>query len=120
MTSQIDELPYAYAANSRAASYPGVIMHGVATAVLFGLDHFGYLTVAGWLIALPMILLFARSYLYTLLVNAFHTALRQAEADSYLDTIVETAAEARDAEERKSALTPGFFTEQFFPQRGDA
>lgn len=113
---QPDNLPYEYTTNGGAISCRGFYVHLATSAVMGALNYFGVTSLPIWLVTAPLILIGIRLYVYRFLTNAFHEALRNAESDSYLDTIVTVAAEARDAEERKTALTPGFFSEKLFPQ----
>lgn len=111
-----DNLPYNYSTNGGALSQRGFLIHLAASAMMGALNYFGVTTIPTWLVCLPLTAIFVRFYTYRFLTNAFHEALRNAERDSYLDEVVSAEAEARDAEKRKGALTPGFFNEKFLPQ----
>ena len=107
-----DNLPYDYTVNNRDG-HPFVhMLAGVSSVVMLALNFFGWTNIPSWLVTLPAIVMVLRWFLYTLLTNAFHEALRNAERDSYLDEIVTAEAEARDVEERKGALDPGFFNDK--------
>lgn len=103
MTPDI-ELPYEYADNPRAGTITIVALYIVASLVMLTLK----LTLLPWIswltVALPVILLAARTWLYSLIRNATHEALRAADADANLDSIVESQM----AEKRRLGLTPGF------------
>lgn len=115
MTPDIDD-PYPYSDNTRSCSALGVLLHIVASAVMAGLTYFGFVAIPTWVVCLPLIALFLRSYLYTLFTNAVHEAICTAEADKQIAAEQKADLEAEDREARKSQLNAGFFGEKLFPQ----
>lgn len=101
-------LPYQYASNPRAGTATSFFIWFGASIVMAGLTLFGVTTIPWAIVALPAAIMSLRIWLYSMLRNAVHEALRLADADYELDGIVETQIE----EQNKRGLTPGFLNEK--------
>lgn len=76
-------MPHFY--NTRAGGYTFVAISVLLSLVLGLLQFFTALPIPLWFTLLPVVQLAARVWLYTLMMNAGHEALRLAEADAMLD-----------------------------------
>lgn len=91
------EIPERYG-NTRALTIQTGGAAFFASVVMLIANYYNPGFINPWIAFLPLILIAVRIFLYGLLVNAFHEALRLAEADSEIDNI-ETAVRMAEANE---------------------
>jgi hypothetical protein len=77
-----------YFHNTRAGGVVYILCSLILTMALISLNLFGVTTLPFWLVYAPVIQLLARIWLYGLLVNATHEALRMADNDSIIDDML--------------------------------
>ncbi len=83
------DLPYEYNDNSRAGSIWLAAALAIASVVMFALNGLGYFAIPWYIAVAPIALVAHRAYTFSVLRNAFHEAIRDADMDRKLDTIVE-------------------------------
>lgn len=85
------DLPYDYIDNPRAGSVTGVVIALVASIGLGLMAYFDPIelfTIPWWVAIIPIGLVAIRGFLFSIILNATHEALRGAEQDKRLDKII--------------------------------
>jgi hypothetical protein len=104
MTIDDLDLPYGYSENTQGGTLTTVAVCVAASAVMLALNFFNITNLSGYLVAAPIAMIVFRGWVYSLIRNGVHAAVRQAESDSKLDAIVQEAIDAK----KRVGLTPGF------------
>jgi hypothetical protein len=98
-------LPYEYTKNTGPASKAHLVGTGLLAGALCVTAYFGLTPWAA--AAVPLVVLAVRFWLFSLIHNAVHLGLRNAEMDAVLDE----AVTEQITEQAKRTLTPGFMSE---------